>query len=694
VDDVAALFTPRSIAVVGASRQPGKIGYVLVHNLIVGEYRGTIYPVNPNATSVHGIRAYPNVAAIPDPVDLAVICVPAEHVPAIAEECGKKGIRGLVVITAGFGEVGGRGETLERQLVAVCRKHGMRMIGPNCMGIINGDPEVRMNATFAPTPPLPGSVSFTSQSGALGVAILDHARRLNIGIAKFASLGNKADVSGNDLLQAWEDDSATKTILMYIESFGNPQNYVRIARDVVRKKPILALKSGRTEAGARATKSHTGALGGSDAGAEAVFEQTGTLRANSIEELFDAAMAFSSQPLPRGSRVAIVSDAGGPAVMCTDEIIAQGLEIAKLDAKTKAAVLEAAPESASVENPIDMTAHADAAKYTRALDLVLADPAVDAAIVIYVPPIVREELAFARGVWETARRHGKTVLCNFLGRSETSEGFVELVSHGIPTYLFPESAARALAAMVHYREFRERPVGQARHFPVDTARAAAALQGAGHGPRTEVEGLSLLEAYGFTVARSQAVKGLEEALAAAEKVGYPVVLKATGPDLLHKSEAKAVALDLADPGELRRTFASMEQRLAENRIRPAGFLVQEFVRGGKECILGLQRDKRFGPLLLFGLGGIYVEYLKDVAWGLAPITDADAARMVRSIRTYPLLQGVRGEPPSDIRALEEALLRLSQLVGDHPHIHEIDLNPVLVGEAGKGATVVDARVIL
>ena len=693
-DRLDALFRPRSIAVIGASRHRDKIGYILLHNLLVNEFQGTIYPVNRTAHAVHGIKAYPSVKDIPHEVDMAVIVVPAEHVLGVAEECGQKGVKGLVVITAGFSETGEAGAQRERELLRIVRHHKMVMVGPNCMGVLNTDPEVRMDATFAPTAPLAGNVSFTSQSGALGVAILDQARRLNIGIAKFVSLGNKADVSGNDLLEAWEDDPATKLILMYIESFGNPRNYIRIARNVVRKKPILALKSGRTEAGARATKSHTGALGGSDVAADAVFEQTGTLRVASIEELFDAAMAFSLQELPRGRRVAIVSDAGGPAVMCTDELIAQGLEIAKLQAGTKKALWEAAPESASVENPVDMTAHADAQKYTKALDLVLTDPGVDAAIVIYVPPVVKEELAFARGVWETARRHGKTVLCNFLGRSDTSEGFVELVSHNIPTYLFPESAARALAAMVQYREVREQPPGELRRFPVDTVAAAKALQRGGRGPRTELEGLALLQAYGIPVARTLAAGDLAAVLAAATQIGYPVALKATGPDLLHKSEAKAVILDLREEGDLRAAFTALQDRLATRKIQPEGYLVQEFLRGGKECLLGMHREPKFGPLLAFGLGGIYVEHLKDVAWGLSPITDADAARMVRSIRSYPLLQGVRGEPPSDIPAIEECLLRLSQLVEDHPEIQEIDLNPMFVREAGKGAQVVDGRFIL
>ncbi|MBI4416145.1 MAG: acetate--CoA ligase family protein [Euryarchaeota archaeon] len=695
VDRLDPIFSPNSVAVIGASRQKGKVGYAILHNLIVNEYQGTIYPVNPNAESVHSIKAYPSVLEIPGPVDLAVICVPADAAMKAAEECAKKGVKGLVVITAGFREIGGAGEERERTLRELVRTNGMTMVGPNCMGVINTHPDVQLDATFAPTPPLRGNISFMSQSGALGVAILDHARNLNIGFAKFVSLGNKADVSGNDLLMSWENDPDTHIILMYLENFGNPRNFARIARRLSKKKPLIAVKSGRTEAGGRATVSHTGALGGSDIAAEAVFAQTGVIRANSIDELFDYAMSFSKLKPPKGKRIAVVTDAGGPAIMCTDALIQQELELATLKPKTIESMRKWAPPEASLTNPVDLIASAGPEDYRRALDAVLADDNADAAIVIYVPPIVTAEVDVARAIWETAEKYDKPVLCNFMGRSEDSPGFVELVQHGIPSYLYPESAARTLAAMYRYHEYLNRREGAFPEFKVDKKAATRIVETAKqHGRKrlTEAEALELLHAYGFATAKTRFVKDAEEADQAAREIGYPLVLKAVGKDLLHKTEQKAVAIDLRDEKDLRDELAKMEKRLQKAGVSVDGYLVQEYVAGGKETILGMNRDKVFGPLLAFGLGGVYVEYLKDVAFGLAPITDEDARRMIRSIKTYPLLAGVRGEKPSDVAALEDGLLRLSQLVHDFEEIKEIDLNPVIALETG--CKVVDARIVL
>ena len=690
------IFFPKSIAVIGASRHKGKVGYAILHNLIVNDFQGTIYPVNPNAEFVHSIRAYPSVLDIPGPVDLAILCIPADTVLDAVEECARKGVRGLVVITAGFREIAGIGEERERRLRELVQKHGMVMVGPNCMGVINTHPDVKMDATFAPTPPLRGTISFTSQSGALGVAILDHAKSINVGFAKFVSLGNKTDVSGNDLLLAWEDDPETKTILMYIENFGNPKNFVRIARRVTKKKPIIAVKSGRTEAGGRAAVSHTGALGGSDLAADAVFAQTGVLRANSIEELFDYAMAFSLAKLPRGPRVAVVTDAGGPAIMCTDALVEQGLQLAQLAPETVESLRAWAPSEASLRNPVDLIASAGAEEYRRALKAVLADPNVDGVIAIYVPPIVTDEVNVARAIRESVGTSEKTVLCNFLGRSEESPGFVELVQHGVPSYLFPEGAARSLAAMHRYHEYLGRDEGRFPQFAVDRERAAATVgraHAAGQQRLREDNAMDLLAAYGIPIARTRFCRAAEVE-SAARDIGYPVVLKAIGPDLVHKSDLGAVAVDLRDGRDLRTAVTTMEKRLAGANVTVDGYLVQEYVRGGKETILGMNRDKVFGPLLAFGLGGIYVEWLRDVAFGLAPITDADARRMIESIKTAPLLHGVRGEAPSDVDALADALLRLSQLVTDFDAIQEVDLNPVIALEAGKGCKVVDARVIL
>lgn len=696
-DPLDPIFRPRSVAVIGASRTKGKFGYTLMKNLITNEYQGKLFPVNSAADSVWGVKAYPSVLDIPDAVDLAIISIPADAALEAAEECGKKGVRGLIVIAAGFREIGAVGEERETRLKDIARKYGMKLVGPNCMGIINTNPEVQLDATFAPTTALRGEISFLSQSGALGVAILEHARNLRLGFAKFVSLGNKADVSGNDLLTSWENDPDTKVILMYLENFGNPKNFVRIARRVTKKKPVVAVKSGRTEAGGIATVSHTGSLGGSDVAAEAVFHQTGVLRAESIEELFDCAMAFSKQPLPKGRRVAIVSDAGGPAIICTDALIQYGMQLATLSDATIEGMRPHAPPQSTLRNPMDLTAAAGEPGYRRAVELVMRDPNVDAVVVIYVPPLPTEEIAVAKAIVEAARGSEKTILCNFLGRSENSPGFAHLVENGIPAYIFPEDAAKALATMARHKDYLERDEGEFRRFDVDREAGRRIVEAAKASGRTrlrEAETMDLLRAYGLRTADSRVCRSAEEAAKAAHEIGYPVVVKATGPDLVHKTEYGAVALDLRTGPEIRDACTKMERNLRKAGMAWDGFLVQEYVKGGKETILGMTRDKVFGPLLAFGLGGIYVEWLKDVAFGLAPLTDADAMRMVRSIRTYPMLEGVRGETPSDVPALTEALQRLSALVTDLDDVMEIDLNPVVALEKGKGYKVIDARILL
>ena len=691
------IFSPRSVAVVGASRHPGKIGYELIHNLVINEYKGRIYPVNPKAEAIHGLPCYPSVAALPEAPELAIITVPAESALEAIDECGKKGIRGLIVITAGFREIGGIGADRERDLVALVQKHGMTMIGPNCMGVINSHPDVQMDATFAPTPPLRGHVSLITQSGALGVAILEHAKSLGLGFAKFCSLGNKAQVSLNDLLMAWKDDPETGLIAAYIENFGNPKNFVRIAREVTKNKPVIAVKAGRSEAGGRATASHTGSLGGSDLAAEAVFSQTGVLRANSIEELIDFTMAFSLQPLPQGNRVAVISDAGGPAIMAVDELSAQGLKLADFTPETKTRMRAWAPPDASVANPVDLTPEGSLDDYRRALEAALADPNVDAAITVYVPPVRTDEVEWAKVVWTTAQKFRKPVLCNFLGRTTDSPGFMELVNHSLPSYLYPENAARALAAMYRYAEYRKRDEGEVRTFEVARARAGTILDNAVSESRTrltEIEAVEFLEAYGIRTARARLCKNVDDAARAARDLGYPVVLKAVGKELLHKTELRAIVLDVRDERALRLDAMRLLHRMETQGISPDGILVQEFISRGKEVILGMTRDKVYGPFLVFGLGGSYVEYMKDVAFGLPPLTDQDAYRMIRRIRTYPLLAGVRGEAPRDIDALAEAILRFAQLVLDFDQIEEIDLNPIESLEEGKGYRAVDARVIL
>ncbi len=696
-DGLDVIFSPKSIAVVGASRHPGKIGYELVHNIIINEYKGRVYPVNPKAEAIHGLPCYPTVDALPEAVDLAIITVPAASALEAVDACGKKGIKGLIVITAGFREIGAAGADRERDLIALVQKYGMTMIGPNCMGIINSHPDVQLDATFAPTPPMRGHVSLITQSGALGVAILEHARSLGLGFAKFCSLGNKAQVSLNDLLNAWKDDPSTKIVTAYIENFGNPKNFVRIAREVTKRKPVIAVKAGRSEAGGRATASHTGSLGGSDLAAEAVFNQTGVLRANSIEELFDYTMAFSLQPLPQGNRVAVISDAGGPAIMAVDELSAQGLKLAEFTEATEGAMKTWAPPDASIANPIDLTPEGSLEDYGRALEACLADANVDAAIAIYVPPVRTDEAEWAKVVWTAAQKFHKPVLCNFLGRTTESPGFMELVNHSVPSYLYPENAARALAAMYRYAQYLKRDEGKVRTFDVSRARAGTILDnalGEGRTRLTEIEAVEFLEAYGLRTARARLCRTIDDTAHAARELGYPVVLKAVGKQLLHKTELRAVVLDIRDERALRLEGMRLLHRMETQGIVPDGILVQEYISHGKEVILGMTRDKVYGPFLVFGLGGVYVEYMRDVSFGLPPLTDQDAYRMIRAIRTYPLLAGVRGEAPRDIDALAEAILRFAQLVLDFDQIEEIDLNPIESLDAGKGYRAVDARVIL
>jgi acetate---CoA ligase (ADP-forming) len=695
-----ALLRPRSIAVIGASRTPNTIGYQILHNLLRHGFTGAVYPVNPSATAVHSIRAYRRVADIPDAVDLALIVVPKQYVLAVAEECGQKGIGALVVISAGFREVGGEGIERERDLMRIVHRYGMRLVGPNCMGVLNTAPDVSMNATFAPTMPPAGVVSFLSQSGAMGVTILDYAAEYGIGISQFVSVGNKPDVSGNDLIDYWSGDERTRIILMYVENFGNPQHYMSLAREVTRRTPIVAVKSGRSGAGARAASSHTGALAGTDAATDALFSQTGTIRVDTVEELFDLAMAFSQQPIPRGNRVAIVTNAGGPGIIIADACEAHDLAVVELSPQTRAQLAEHFPEEASLQNPIDMIASATARSYRLAVEAVLADPGIDAVIATFVPPLgVRQEDVAEAIVAASQGATEKPVLAVLMGREGLPQGLAELASAGIPGYRFPESAVRALAAMYRYRRWLQRPEGQVRRFEVDAARVAALVAAAHQEGRTklaETEVLQVLESYGIPVAAYRHARSPAEAVAAADEIGYPVVLKATAPSLIHKTDVGAVRLNLADAAAVRSAFQEMFAEVPDRAGISAdeidGVLVQRMTRGGKETIVGATRDPSFGPLLMFGLGGIYVEVMRDVAFRLHPVSDVDAREMVQSIRGIRLLHGLRGEAPVDVAAVELLIQRVSQLMGDHPEIRELDINPWIA--LLDGGLAVDGRITL
>jgi acetyl coenzyme A synthetase (ADP forming)-like protein len=695
-----AIFAPRSIAVIGASRRRDSIGFALLHNLVANQFEGAIFPVNPHARAIHSLRCYPSVAEVPDPIDLAVVMVPRDAVQGVVEQCLTRGVRGLVVITAGFGETGPEGAAREERLRQAVRAAGVRMIGPNCMGVINTAAAVSLNATFAPTPARAGRLGFVSQSGALGVAILNVLKDMDIGLTQFVSMGNKADVSGNDLLEYWEDDPETRVIAMYLESFGNPRRFTEIAKRVTRKKPVLVVKSGRTAEGARAATSHTGAIAGADVTVSALLEQCGVLRADTIEELFDIARALARSPLPAGNRVGIVTNAGGPAIMATDACVNLGLRLAQLAPATVAGLRSFLPPEASLGNPVDMIASAGAMAYGRTLAAVIEDPGVDMAMVINVTPLLANPIDIMHEIGEAARAHAKPTLAVFMATDEFHEQIRQRRDLP-PVYRFPESAARALAMLARYAAWRRRPVGpaaeEAAGFVIDEtadARVAALLDGAGpDGQLGPAEAFQVLELYGIPVASWRLVpEAADAALAAAAEIGYPVALKGVAPRLVHKSEARAVRIDLGDAAALAAAAADMRRDAAAAGHRLTGFLVQEMAREGHEVIFGVSTDPRFGPLLMFGLGGKYVEVFQDVRFGVLPLDAYEAGEMVHGIRGIKLLTGVRGEPGADLELLREVLLRLARLVTRHPRIVELDVNPFLAAPSRQAAKAVDARI--
>jgi acetyl coenzyme A synthetase (ADP forming)-like protein len=686
------IFSPRSIAVIGASRRRDSIGFALLHNLVMEEFEGAIYPVNPSASSIHSLKAYPSLAAIPDPVDLAVVAVPRDAVPGVVRECLAKEVGGLVVITAGFSETGAAGAALEDELRELVRGAGVRMIGPNCMGVLNTDPEVRLNATFAPTPARAGSIGFVSQSGALGVAILNAAQDLGVGLTQFASMGNKADVDGNDLVEFWEHDARTKVICMYLESFGNPRRFTEVAKRVGRKKPILVVKSGRTAEGARAATSHTGAIAGADVTVSAFLEQCGVLRANTISELFDIAKALSRCPLPAGDRVGILTNAGGPAIMATDSCVNLGLSLADLSTATREELGGFLPAEASLTNPVDMIASAMPADYARALDLLLRDDAVDMALVINVTPLLATPIDVMEAITRTAELHSKPVLAVIMATEDFYEEMKSRPAHP-PIYRFPEPAARTLAQLVRYANWRRRPVDAAApSFAVDDDAVRGLLQGTPEGYLGDADAFRVLRHYGIPLVDGRTAETVEQALAAADEIGYPVVVKAMGAELVHKSDVGAVKIDLRTPADLREAMTQIEAALDTAGLSAEGYLVQELARGGHEVIFGMSTDPRFGPLLMFGLGGKYVEVFRDVRFGVTPLTPEEARDMIRRLRGFSLLEGVRGEPPADLARLEEILLRIAQLVTRHPRILELDINPFLAAPEGVEGKALDVRI--
>lgn len=704
IASLKVFLKPHSIAVIGASRRPGSIGNKLFHNILQEDFKGIVYPVNPGAEAVASVKAYPTVMDIPGPIDLAIVIVPAESVQAVVEQCGRKGVRGIVVISSGFGETGTEGNKRQELLLETVRSYGMRLVGPNCMGVINTAQEVTLNATFSGVFPPSGSIAFATQSGALGLAILEYARSLNIGLSTFVSIGDRADVSSNDLMQYWQDDPATSIILLYLESFGNPKKFARVVRNVTSTKPVIVVKGGRTPAGMRAAASHTGALATAEVVSQAILNQVGVVRVDTLEELFDAASLFASQPLPAGRRVAILTNGGGPGIMTADACGAHGLEVAGLSEKTVAGLRGFLRREASVGNPIDMTAEASGGDYGRSLKLLAEDDLIDIVIVIFVPPILTQEEEVAKAIRDVSpefRRRGKTLVASFMGSHGASAELATPGTGGVPSFVFPEATAMALARACEYRDWLKRPRGTVPVLPgVDKEKAAETVATALKATFTRpfwlgVEATAaLLGAYGIRTVKAKPAASAEQAAEVADEIGYPVAVKLLSNTIVHKTEAGGVVLGVKSREGVAAAYSQIAGRLEGlgKMGEMQGVMVQEMVSEGVEVIVGMTQDSSVGSLLMFGLGGVQAELFKDVVFRILPLADVDAAEMVRAVKAYQLLQGWRGSKPSDIESLEELLLRVSALVNDMPQIAELDLNPVMALEQGKGYVVVDARV--
>ncbi len=691
--DLSALLRPRSVAVIGASSRRGTIGAEIFHNLISNDFGGPVYPVNRKARAVQSVRAWPDIASVPDEVDLAVIAVPRDHVLGVVEECAAKGVKAAIVITAGFKEAGEIGTARERQIVEVARAAGMRLVGPNCLGVVSTDPETRLDATFAPTYPPTGTVAVASQSGALGVALLDYARELHIGVSDFVSMGNKADVSANDLIEWWGEDPATKVILLYMESFGNPARFAAIARKVNRTRPIVAVKSGRSTRGLLAASSHTGSLAGADRAVEALVKDTGLIRVDTVEQLFDMAAFLAHQPVPKGNRIGIVTNAGGPGILATDAAEAFGLVVPDLPDAVRDELASFLPPEASLRNPVDMIASATPEQFERACRLLLGSGAIDALLVLFVPPIVTDPTEVGAAIGRAALSFELPVISCFMGRKGVPEALRGLERARIPSYAFPETGVRVLSRAVAYGAWCDQPVGVVPELPdFDGAAVCGIVEGA-QGPWLDADEVdALLAAAGIRTPRGGVARTAGEAAEIARAQGFPVVLKLVSKTITHKSDLGGVKVDLRNETDVFAAWESIVTSLSAQGLEGEmdGVLVQRMVRGGVETIIGMSRDPEFGPLVMFGLGGVHVELLKDVAFRLAPLTDVSAAALVRGVKGFPLLTGWRGAPHADVAALEDVLHRISAIAVRCARVAELDLNPVIA--LSEGVVAVDCRV--
>ncbi len=694
-----ALFRPKSVAIVGASRTPGKVGHILTRNMIDSGYTGDIIPVNPNAEEILGLKAYPSVLDVPTEIDLAAISIPAPLVLQVAEECGQKGVKALVVVAAGFKETGHEGAMLESQLVEVGEKYGMRIQGPNCLGIINTS--IPLNLSFAAAMPKKGKIGFISQSGALGTAVLDWVIQEDIGFHSFVSLGNKADLDEVDFIEAMGEDEDVGVILLYLESIEKGRMFLEASSEVVKRKPVVVLKGGTSSAGARAAGSHTGALVGSFVAYKTAFEKTGVIMAESVEELFNFAIAFTEQPLPKGEGLAIVTNAGGPGILATDLSEKLGLRLTSLQSDVRNKLMEKLPPAASTGNPIDVLGDAMADRYRFVVEEVLRDDRVNAVVVLLTPQAMTESLETAEAIVEMQKRiGGKPIIAVFMGGESVQKAADYLRDSGVPCYDFPEKGIRTLSAMYEYARFMKEPEHSPVRFKdVDPRRVEEVLNEARRDDRVVLlpnEAAEVVEAYGIRSTNNRLANSAEEAVKFADELGYPVVLKIVSPDILHKTDIGGVVLNLRSAEEVRSAFSGILTGVS--RYMPAariyGVMVYHMVPRGREIIIGMSQDVQFGPLVMFGLGGIYVNFLKDVSFRLAPLSEYEAQRMMEETRAYILLKGIRGESPSDVDALKNVLLRVGQLVWDFPEIVEMDINPVIVYEWGEGCIALDVKITL
>jgi acetyl coenzyme A synthetase (ADP forming)-like protein len=706
VDSLRPFFHPRTIAVVGASRKKTNIGWRLLESLQGSHFAGTIIPVNPHATEIAGLPVYSSLRSIPAPVDLAIIAVPPDAVLKVIDDCAAKQIPAAILITAGFAETGGSGTSLEQQLRDKVRQHGIRLIGPNCFGLMNLDPAVRLNATYTPAFPPAGPVAFASESGGLGLAMVTAASRMNLGLSSFVSVGNHADVSVIDLLEYWERDEATGVILLYLETVVDPQRFRQIAERVGSKKPVVVMKGGRTVAGQSAAGSHTAALATNETAVDALFKQCGVIRANALEEFLALATGLSSQPLPAGRRIGILTNSGGPGVLCADSCVTEGLVLPELSPQTQSALAAFLPPTAALRNPVDVIGFATEEQYARAVATMLEANEIDALIIVHVSVRAQDNDPVAAGIAQGIRAArqavgpGKPVYICWMAEGDLDRTFT-VEEETIPTYQHPEIPARIISRAVDYEARRKQPTGQVPCYSdVDLQKArstcAKALSDRGPGWLTVEETHTVLTAMKLPLVQGAVAANADNAVGMAEKIGFPVALKLASHRIVHKTEIGAVRLNLPDETAVREAFEAIRSRLAQDKKLEAmiGVLVQPMISGGVEVMVGMTRDQLFGPLIAFGLGGIHVEILGDVQFRVTPLADRDAAEMVREIEGYRLLEGYRGQPPTDLKAIEDVLLRISRLVEEISEISELDLNPIFALPDGQGCKIVDARIRL